>query len=489
MTNSGSDQIGVRLSKLSALRDAGTDPYPPRTGPVADIGTVVSAGESAGPVAVAGRIRGRREHGKTLFIDIWGQDASIQAYIRRDGVDEGLWNLAGSLDLGDLVRAGGPVFRTRMGELTVEVRSLTLLCKSIRPLPVVKTDSDGNTWDALADSELMMRHRTVDLLVNPRSRDRAIARSRIVSALRSYLDRSGFLEVETPILQPLYGGAAAEPFSTEYRHLGETYFLRIATELYLKRLLAGGFDRVYEIGKDFRNEGIDRTHCPEFTQLELYEAYGDYGTMMTRFEQMVAAAAEAAGRGVTIVYRGQEIDLEPPFERIGFVESLAAASKEDLFSWAPSDLRRLCDRLEIAPGASDRETLIDKLFDFYVTDGLIQPTFVVDYPEFLSPLAKHKPGCPGITERFEPFIAGLEVGNAFSEQNDPVLQRRILEEQAAASGIRRGEVDEDFLQALEVGMPPAGGMGIGVDRLAMILTDASAIRDVILFPQLRRRGR
>jgi lysyl-tRNA synthetase class 2 len=350
----------------------------------------------------------------------------------------------------------------------------------------VKTDAEGNVFDALADTEMMYRHRSIDLLVNPVSRERAIARSRIVSALRAYLDGNGFLEVETPVLQPLYGGAAAEPFKTEYIHLQETFYLRIATELYLKRLLAGGLDRVYELGKDFRNEGIDRTHSPEFTQLELYEAYGDYTTMMTRFEEMVAEAARAAGTGLDIVYRGQEISLAAPFQRTGFVEALAKASGEDLFSWEPADLRRLCDRLELAPGTEGREGLIDKLFDHYVTSQLVQPTFVIDYPQFLSPLAKPKPGSPGITERFEPFIAGLEMGNAFSEQNDPVMQRRILEEQAGMCEERRGEVDEEFLHALETGMPPAGGLGVGIDRLAMILTDAPSIRDVILFPQLRR---
>jgi lysyl-tRNA synthetase class 2 len=248
-------------------------------------------------------------------------------------------------------------------------------------------------------------------------------------------------------------------------------------------------ERVYELGKDFRNEGVDRTHSPEFTQLELYEAYGDYEVMMGRFEEMVASAADAACTGRTVVFRGLELSLQPPFERIGFVDSLRKASSEDLFSWEPRDLKRLCTRLGVAESSSDRETLIDKLFDHYVTAGLQQPTFVVDYPQFLSPLAKQKPGLPGITERFEAFVAGLEIANAFSEQNDPVFQREVLEQQAGASELHAGEVDEDFLAALEVGMPPAGGMGIGVDRLVMILTDAGSIRDVILFPHLRRPGR
>ncbi len=481
------DQVEVRLSKASELSGAmGVELYPARTGPVVPIRSIVEEGETGEDRHAAGRIRARREHGKSIFMDLSGDGSQIQVYLRADNLPEHLWKVAGLLDLGDIVRVGGPVFRTRMGELTIDVRDLQLLSKSIRPTPVVKVDSEGRAWDALADTELMYRHRCIDLLVNPDGRRRALTRARIVTALRSYLDSAGFIEVETPILQPIYGGASAEPFSTEYRHLGETFYLRIATELYLKRLLVGGIERVYEIGKDFRNEGIDRTHSPEFTQLEIYEAYGDYGTMMGRFEDMVLAAADAAGAGRTVVYRGQEISLATPFERLGFVDSLRRCSGEDLISWSPSDLRKLCDRLGIAPGASDRETLIDKLFDYYVTAGLVQPTFVLDYPEFLSPLAKHKPGSPGMTERFEPFIAGMEVGNAFSEQNDPVLQRRILQEQAAMSCIRGGEVDEDFLHALELGMPPAGGLGVGVDRLVMLLTDAASIRDVILFPQLRR---
>jgi lysyl-tRNA synthetase class 2 len=375
-----------------------------------------------------------------------------------------------------------------MGELSVKVEEVVLLCKSIRPLPVVKTDSEGIAHDVISDPDLVYRHRCVDLLTNPDSRKRFVSRSRIVSALRGYLDGQGFLEVETPVLQPIYGGAAAEPFVTVYNSLDQTCYLRIATELYLKRLLAGGIERVYELGKDFRNEGIDRTHSPEFTQLELYEAWADYTTMMRRFEEMTAAAADALGIGPEIDFAGTRISLGPPYRRLGFMESLREASGEDLFSWSPGELRKLCDRLEIAPGATDRTSLLDRLFDHYVADRIVQPSFVVDYPQELSPLAKHRrdPGQEGITERFEAFAAGLELANAFSEQNDPLFQRRVLEEQAVADGHREGEVDEEFLYALETGMPPAGGMGIGVDRLVMLLTGTGSIRDTILFPQLRR---
>jgi lysyl-tRNA synthetase class 2 len=480
------DQMEARLAKLSALRDGGTDPFPPRTEPVTPVPAVVAAGETDCPVCVAGRIRSRREHGKTVFAHLWGQDASIQVYFRRDDMPAGQWDLQASLDLGDIIRVEGPVFTTRTGELTIAARAVAILSKSLRTLPVVKTDSAGNVWDAVTDTEFMYRHRCVDLIVNPASRARLQARSRIVSGLRSYLDENGFLEVETPVLQPIYGGASAEPFMTHYNELEERAYLRIATELFLKRLLVGGFDRVYEMGKDFRNEGIDRTHSPEFTQLEIYEAFSDYNGMMRRLEEMVACASESAGCGRSVVFRGREIVLAPPFERISYVDSLRKASGEDLFSWDPKDLRRLCDRLEIAPGITERETLLDKLFDHYVTEGLYQPTFVLDYPQLISPLAKQKPGSPGITERFEAFVAGLELANSFSEQNDPLFQRKVLEEQAAASAIHSGEVDEDFLYALEIGMPPAGGLGMGIDRLCMILTDAASIRDVILFPHLRR---
>jgi len=327
----------------------------------------------------------------------------------------------------------------------------------------------------------------VDLQVNPRSRERLLKRSAIVSALRKYLENSGFLEVETPVLQPIYGGAAAEPFETVYESLNEKYYLRIATELYLKRLVAGGLDKVFELGKDFRNEGIDRTHSPEFTQLELYESYSDYRGMMNRFEEMVTVSREAAGIEENIRFQDMEIHLSPPFRRIGFMDSLKEASGEDLFSWEPKDLVRLLEKLGVSGESSDRITMLDKLFDHYVAHRIVDPTFVVDYPVELSPLAKRRTDKPELTERFEAFIGGLELANAFSEQNDPVLQRRILQEQADASPHRRGEVDEDFLFALETGMPPTGGMGIGVDRLVMVLTDTGRIRDTILFPHLRRQ--
>lgn len=482
-----SDQMQQRHSKLVEIRqDIGVDPFPSRTPDRIPVSEALAFGETEESLSVAGRIRSKREHGKTIFVDIMDHTGSIQLYLNTKILSEDNWVLLQKLDLGDIIWVRGRLFNTRMGELTVRVEELRLLCKSVRPLPVVKIDSEGVSHDSVSDPDLMYRHRCIDLLTNTPSRERFVKRSRIVSALRKYLDENDFLEVETPVLQPIYGGAAADPFVTEYHSLDQTCYLRIATELYLKRLLVGGFERVYELGKDFRNEGIDRTHSPEFTQLELYEAYADYQTMMSRFEEMITASAEAVGLGQKIEFLGQDVDLTPPFRRLGFVDSLLEASEEDLFSWTPEDLRKLSDRLEIAPDVTDRITLLDKLFDHYVADRITAPTFVVDYPSELSPLAKQKPGSQSLTERFEIFVMGLELANAFSEQNDPLFQRSVLERQAVSDGHREGEVDEEFLYALETGMPPAGGMGIGVDRLVMLLTGTASIRDTILFPQLRR---
>ena len=476
----------VREEKLESIVSLGIDPYPARCAVPVPLETVRESGETDEEVTVAGRLTAKREHGKTVFADLRDPTGTIQLYLGRKVLSDTEWSLLELLDLGDIVEVTGPVFTTRTGELTVKCMKLELLCKSLRQLPVVKVDSEGVAHDEVSDRDFLYRHRCVDLHVNPDSLKRFRSRSAIISSLRSYLDSRGFLEVETPVLQPIYGGAAADPFETMYGSMGQKFYLRIATELYLKRLISGGIDRVYEIGKDFRNEGVDRTHSPEFTQLELYEAYSDYEGMMRRFEEMVAGAAEAAGAGREIILDGTPIDLEPPFERIGFMDSLREASGEDLFSWEPGDLKRLLQEIGVVSEAADRITMLDKLFDHYVAHRIVMPTFVVDYPVELSPLAKRKPGDPAVTERFEAFLGGLELANAFSEQNNPELQREILAEQARSSEHREGELDEDFLYALEVGMPPTGGMGIGVDRLVMALTDTGRIRDTILFPHLRR---
>lgn len=484
------EQLGLRRSKLEKLQtEFSIDPFPPRSHKSLSMREVRDKGETEESLFVTGRITGKREHGKTVFVDLRDSTGSIQLYLSRNVLDEKTWSVVGLLDLGDIIQVNGSIFTTRLGELTVKCADLTILSKSLRQLPVVKVDSEGVVHDEVTDRDYLYRHRCVDLLINPDSLDRFRKRSRIISSLRSYLDSNDFLEVETPVLQSVYGGAAAEPFKTHYSSMNETFFLRIAKELYLKRLLVSGIDRVYELGKDFRNEGIDRTHSPEFTQLEMYEAYADYNVMMTRFEEMVTTAAGVSGIGSDLEYQGTLIHLSPPFRRIGFLESLKKASGEDLFSWELEDLETLSRKNDIAALAKDRITLLDKLFDFYVADRIEQPTFVVDYPEALSPLAKGKPGSPGVTERFEAFVLGLELANAFSEQNNPILQRRILEEQAEVSVHREGSVDEEFLYALETGMPPAGGMGIGIDRLVMLLTGTSKIRDTIFFPNLRRQNK
>ena len=481
------DTSSVRTEKLHRIREElGLDPYPPRAERTAAVLETREKGETDEPVTVCGRITAKREHGKTVFADLADATGSIQLYLGKKVLSEKEWELLELLDLGDIVQATGPVFTTRTEELTVKCTGLKLLSKSVRQLPVVKVDSSGVAHDEVSDSDLLYRHRCVDLLVNPDSRERLLKRSAIVSALRNCLDSDGFLEVETPVLQPIYGGAAADPFETEYRSMNRTFYLRIATELYLKRLVAGGIEKVYELGKDFRNEGIDRTHSPEFTQLELYEAYADYNVMMERFEEMVVSAAEACGIGNSIVYRGTQLDLSPPFRRTGFMDSLREASGEDLFDWETGDLKNLLEREGVKSDSEDRLDILDKLFDHYVADRIVQPTFVVDYPEELSPLAKRKAGEEGITERFEAFAAGLELANAFSEQNDPLLQREILERQASESEHRKGKVDRDFLYALEIGMPPTGGLGLGVDRLVMLLTDTGRIRDTVMFPHLRQ---
>ncbi len=475
-----------RLEKLEALREAGTDPYPPRTLSRVPVGVLRETGETQEQMGTSGRIMAKRKHGKTVFCDLEDPTGKIQLFINREILGEEGWELLACLDLGDIIWVAGPLFVTRMGELSVKVEELAVLTKAIRPLPVVKTDSQGEVHDAVRDPDYLYRHRCVDLLLNPGSRERFIARSRIISASRAYLDGHGFLEVETPVLQQIYGGAAAEPFVSFYNSMEEEVYLRIATELYLKRLVAGGFHKVYEIGKDFRNEGVDRTHSPEFTQLELYEAWADYGTMMERFEGIVKAAADAAGVGGATSFMGHEIDLSSPFARIPFVDSLHEKSGEELFAWPAEKLAVLAKKLGLGDDEPGRPELLDKLFDHFVTPGLIQPCFVTDYPVELSPLAKQKPGEPQLTERFEAFIAGLEMANAFSEQNDPVYQRQVLETQAAESLHRKGVVDEEFLYALETGMPPTGGLGIGMDRLVMVLTNSHSIRDTILFPHLRR---
>ena len=491
-----SQLIEQRLKKLERIRDMGGDPYPYRFERSHTMDALREdfdrLAEEGDEVSVCGRLVVTRGHGKAAFADLRDGSGRFQIYVKLDVVGERLFDLWRLLDIGDFVGVRGPLFLTRTGEMTVEVRQLDLLSKAIRPLPVPKEemrDGERVVHDAFADVELRYRRRYVDLALNPDVQDVFRKRTAIVSAIRRFLDEKAFLEVETPALQPLYGGAAARPFVTHHNALDMPLFLRISDELYLKRLIVGGFDRVYEICKDFRNEGIDRTHNPEFTLLELYQAYADYGDMMAIAEELVSSVAKEVTGSFMITYQGEEVDLTPPWRRLSMQEGIAQSAHIDISQASEDDLRAVCDRYEVdlEPGAT-RGKMIDEIFDTAVAPTLIQPTFVTDYPVDMSPLAKRHRDTEGLTERFEPFVCGAEIGNAFSELNDPIDQRDRFEQQAA---LREGGdseahvMDEDYVRAMEYGMPPTGGLGIGIDRLVMLLTDSASIRDVILFPQMR----
>jgi lysyl-tRNA synthetase class 2 len=489
--------LKARREKLDALRAANVAPFAysyPRDHTAAEALEAMptqSTGEEEGPhVAVAGRIVAWRAHGKTVFAHLADPSGRIQLYFRRDRLGDEKFAVLEQFDLGDIVGVYGPLFRTRTGETTVRVESFELLAKSLRPLPFGKEEViDGEIvrHSGFSDPEQRYRQRYADLAVHPEVRSLFVARSRMITTMRSFLDDLGFLEVETPVLQPLYGGAAARPFATHHNALDMPLFLRIADELYLKRLVVGGFDRVYEIGHDFRNEGIDRTHNPEFTMLEFYEAYADYEVMMGRVESLLVNVAATL---ITMPGLEEKVpQLTPPFPRIEWVPSLEKAAGMDVMSSDDSSLRQLAHRVGVShPETLSRPKLIDEVFQALVESKIDSPTFVVDYPVELSPLAKPKRGNPSLTERFELFARGKELANAFSELNDPIDQRDRLEAQArlrAAGDLEASGVDEDYLRAMEYGMPPMGGVGVGVDRLFMYMTATASIRDVILFPTMR----
>jgi lysyl-tRNA synthetase, class II len=501
-----------RLDKLSQLQEAGIDPYPLRVERTHTTSQAIAAFEEAEqrhaaagegaepapiPVTITGRLLSLRDMGKTVFADVEDGFGRIQLFLRRNDLgEESHTQFRKLLDLGDFVQASGTVFRTRMGEISVRVESWRLLAKAISPLPVPKVQEvDGETvrYGAFSDVEERYRQRYADLAVNPEVRETFRTRARLIALLRRFLEKHGFLEVETPVMQPLYGGAAARPFVTHHNQLKQDLYLRISFELYLKRLIVGGYERVYEIGRDFRNEGVDTTHNPEFTQLEFYAAYWDYHDVMAFTEKMIAFVARELTGATTITYQGKTIDLSPPWQRITLREAIMKFAEIDYLEHDSPEALAAAIR---AIGGHARENvswgkLVDGLLGDYVQPNLIQPVFVTNYPRDISPLAKRIPDDPRHTERFEFFIAGMEMGNAFTELNDPLDQRARFEEmQRLHTGGDLEEahpIDEDYLRALRYGMPPTGGFGTGVDRLAMLFTDSTSIRDVLLFPHLRAR--
>jgi lysyl-tRNA synthetase class 2 len=476
-----------RLDSLSRIRARGIDPYPHSYHPSHTIREAITLfeqqKESAQDISLAGRIMSRRSIGKMAFLDIRDGSGKIQLSFRYDLLGKEKYEFLQDIDIGDIIGAGGRLFRTKAGELTLEVSDLVMLCKSLRPLP--------EKWHGLADVEKRYRQRYLDLISNEESRSIFLMRSRIITAVRSFLDSRGFVEVETPVLQPHAGGALARPFVTHHHALDQDLYLRIALELHLKRLIVGGFDRVYEIGRTFRNEGISTMHNPEFTLLESYQAYADYNDIMKLVEELFSHIAKEVLGDTRITRNGQTIDLGLPWQRISLRETIRDSCGIDFEAYPDAaSLRTRMAELGIeVEQTKGKGRLIEELISTFVEPKLVQPTFLLDYPVEMSPLAKRKRGDDHLVERFEGFVDGMEVANAFTELNDPLEQRERFRQQLKE---RVGDedvelADEDFLQALEYGMPPTGGLGIGIDRLVMLLTGQQSIREVILFPQLKTK--
>jgi lysyl-tRNA synthetase class 2 len=504
-----SDLEKVRVEKVERMRASGIEPYPTRAAVTHSIAAAIQAFETAETksktegaeseavrVTIAGRIRSMRPMGKLIFAHIEDGTGRVQLFLRVNELgEEAMQRFRDDYDLGDFVEASGTIMRTRSGEISVLVLAFRMLAKAITPLPAAKDEVvEGKVvrHALLSDPETRLRQRYADLAVNPEKREVFRTRVAIVRAIREFLDSRGFLEVETPILQPIYGGAAAQPFVTHHNQLKQDLYLRISFELYLKRLLVGMFDRVYEIGRDFRNEGISFKHNPEFTQLEFYMAYADYQKVMTLTEEMIVFVADRVLGRRTVTFDGQEIDLNPPWQRIelcqGIIDAVGIDINEHRTDESLAEAMRL-KGLNPKPG-STRGKLIDQLIGDYLEPNFIQPAFLYDYPRDISPLAKSKPGDPQTVERFEGFIGGMELCNAFTELNDPLDQEaRFLEMGRAydAKDEERHPLDEDYLRAMSYGMPPSGGFGMGIDRLTMLLTGNHLIREVILFPHLRER--
>lgn len=483
----------ARRDKLKELVERGVVPFAyrfQRSATARQALDAYKADDDPTSYALAGRLVALRPHGKTTFAHLEDASGKIQLYFKGDELGDA-YQLLELLDLGDHVGVEGRLMKTRTGEITLRVARLTLLAKALRPLPLGKEDASGVKHGELSDPELRYRQRYADLAVHPEVREVFRLRTRIVQGIRAFLDARGYLEVETPVLQPLYGGAAAVPFKTHWEALDATFYLRIADELYLKRCLVGGLERVYEIGHDFRNEGLSRFHNPEFTMAEWYEAYADYNDMAALTEEMLATIVQQLFGTLVLERHGATLSFERPFARKDYYGLVREHAGVDLTTAKDAELRAVLKRHNVPPAEMEKlngAKLVDEVFKTSVEPKLVQPTFVMDYPLALSPLAKPKRGDPSRVERWELFVQHRELANAFSELNDPDEQRRRFEQQAAfraAGDVEAQQLDEDFVRALEYGMPPAGGVGMGVDRLTMILADQTSIRDVILFPMLR----
>ena len=494
-----SEQEQLRRKSLAALREAGINPYPAERFDVSASAADIVAGFDAEPekfqtVTIAGRMMSRRIMGSASFFELQDHTGRIQVYIRRDDIcpegDPTLYNTVFKklLDIGDFIGVEGFAFRTNTGELSVHCRKFTVLSKSIRPLPIVK-EKDGQQFDALTDPEVRYRQRYVDLVVNPKVKDVFVKRAKIIATMRQYFTEHGCLEVETPILQPIPGGASARPFITHHNALDIDFYMRIATELYLKRLIVGGFDGVYEFGKNFRNEGMDRTHNPEFTCMEIYIAYKDYRWMMEFTENMLERIALAVNGTTDVEIDGKTISFKAPFRRLTMTDAILEKTGYDITGQSEAQLREACARLNVeVDDTMGKGKLIDAIFGQYCEGDLVQPTFVTDYPIEMSPLCKRHRDNNDLTERFELFVNGKELCNAYSELNDPIDQLERFEEQMRLSEKGDDEamvIDMDFVRALEYGMPSCSGMGIGIDRLTMFMTGETSIQDVLFFPTMR----
>ena len=491
-----SEQEIVRREKLAKLREMGINPYPAALYPVDATSKSIKADfVESKQVVVSGRLMSRRIQGKASFAELQDSDGRIQVYFNRDeictGEDKTLYNEVYKklLDIGDIIGIEGTLFTTQVGEKTVMVKNFSLLSKALRPLPLPKVDADGNTFDEFNDPEMRYRQRYVDLVVNPKVKETFIKRTKITNSIREFYNEKGYLEVETPILQPIPGGAAARPFLTHHNALNIPLYLRIANELYLKRLIVGGFDGVYEFSKDFRNEGMDRTHNPEFTVMELYVAYKDYNWMMDTTEQLLEKIAMDANGSTKVTVGENEIEFKAPYARVPILEAIKVHTGFDVSGMDENQLREVAQKLELEVDETmGVGKLIDEIFGEKCEHHYVQPTFITDYPKEMSPLTKEHRENPALTERFELMVNGKELANAYSELNDPIDQRERFEEQLKLSEKGDDEamfIDQDFLRALEYGMPPTSGIGIGIDRLVMLMTNNSSIQEVLFFPQMR----